>query len=265
MKKAILLVFLMLQALPVQAHGLVVSQIVEDQRTFDLLVRYQPQFKNNIETISSTLVDTPSGVRVPLSAVADIHAGTSPNTIRHESASRYVVVQANVGGADLGTVIEKLRGLVSQNIHLPPGYYIVYEGQFEAQEKATQKLIILTLLAIMGIYVLLVVAFGTARAAALVLVNLPLALIGGIWAIVVSGGIVSVGSLLGFITLIWHFDAKRHNTCYSFQTFDVGRTSVRANPKDRCNGPTKSGFDDCLNRRSWSFADCRLRRRWTRT
>jgi Cu/Ag efflux pump CusA len=106
-----------------------------------------------------------------------------------------------VSGADLGTVIDRIRAQVSQNVHLPPGYYVVYGGQFEAQEKATQQLITLTLLAVVGIFLLLVAAFGTARSAALVLVNLPLALIGGVWAIVVSGGTLSVGSLLGFITL----------------------------------------------------------------
>lgn len=182
-------------------NGLVVSQVVEDQRTFDLVVRFKPQFKNNIDAISSTLIDTPSGVRVPLSAVAEISTGTIPNTIRHESVSRYVVIQANVSGDDLGTVIDKIRTQVSQNIHLPPGYFVVYGGQFEAQEKATHQLITLTLFAIVGIFLLLIAAFGTARSAALVLVNLPLALIGGIWAIVVSGGTLSVGSLLGFITL----------------------------------------------------------------
>lgn len=182
-------------------NGLVVSQVVEEQRTFDLIVRYQPQFKKNIDTLSATLIDSPSGVRVPLSAVADIALGTSPNTIRHENASRYVVVQANVSGSYLGNVIDRIRLEVAKNVHLPSGYYIAYGGQFEAQEKATQQLVFLSMLAIIGIFLLLIAAFGSVRAAAIVLVNLPLALIGGIWAIVLSGGVMSVGSLLGFITL----------------------------------------------------------------
>lgn len=182
-------------------NGLVVSQVVEDQKTFDLVVRFQPQHKANVDAISSTLIDTPSGARVPLSAVADVITGTSPNTIKHESVSRYVVVQANVSGADLGSVIDGIRKKVNSQVHLPPGYYVVYGGQFEAQEKATQQLVLLTLFAIIGIFLLLFAAFRSAQAALLVLVNLPLALIGGIWAIVLSGGVMSVGSLLGFITL----------------------------------------------------------------
>jgi CzcA family heavy metal efflux pump len=182
-------------------NGLVVSQVVEDQKTFDLVVRFQPQFKANIDAISATLIDTPSGARVPLSAVADIATGTSPNTIKHESVSRFVVVQANVNGADLGTVIDGIRRKINSQVQLPAGYYIVYGGQFEAQEKATQQLIILTALAIGGIYLLLLAAFRNAKAALLVLLNLPFALVGGIWAIVLSKGVLSVGSLLGFITL----------------------------------------------------------------
>jgi Cu/Ag efflux pump CusA len=166
-----------------------------------LVVRFQPQFKSNVDTISATPIDTPSGVRVPLSAVADVIRGTSPNTIKHESVSRFVVVQANVSGSDLGSVIAGIRSKVNSQVHLPAGYYISYGGQFEAQEKATQQLVMLTLLAVVGIYLLLFAAFKNARAALLVLLNLPLALIGGIWAIVLSGGVLSVGSLLGFITL----------------------------------------------------------------
>ncbi|MBZ0189078.1 MAG: CusA/CzcA family heavy metal efflux RND transporter [Candidatus Obscuribacterales bacterium] len=182
-------------------NGLIVSQIVEQQRTFDLVVRFQPQFKADIDSLSTILIDTPSGARVPLNTVAVIEIGTSPNTIRHENVSRYVVVQANVSEADLGGVIDKLRSQISQQIHLPAGYYIIYGGQFEAQEKATQQLVLLSVLAIVGIFLLLLMAFGNAKAAALVLLNLPLALIGGIWAIVLTGGLLSVGSLLGFITL----------------------------------------------------------------
>lgn len=182
-------------------QGITVSQVVEDQRTFDLVVRFKPQFKANIDSLSNILLDTPSGVRVPLNSVAIVQTETSPNTIRHENASRYVVVQANVSGADLGGVIDKIRSQVKEQVHLPPGYYIVYGGQFEAQEKASQQLTLLSILAIAGIFLLLVAAFGNTLAAVLVLLNLPLALIGGIWAIVFTGGPLSVGSLLGFITL----------------------------------------------------------------
>jgi CzcA family heavy metal efflux pump len=182
-------------------NGVVVSQVVDEQKTFDLLVRFQPQFKTSLDTISTTLIDTPSGARVPLNAVAQVLRGTSPNTIKHESASRFVVVQANVSGSDLGSVIAGIRTRVNAQVPLPAGYYIAYGGQFEAQEKATQQLLILTTMAVIGILLLLFAAFRSFRASSLVLLNLPLALIGGIWAIVFSGGVLSVGSLLGFITL----------------------------------------------------------------
>lgn len=182
-------------------NGVVVSQVVDEQKTFDLLVRFQPQYKTNLEAISTTLIDTPSGARVPLSAVAEVFKGTSPNTIKHESVSRFVVIQANVSDSDLGSVIAGIRAKINAQVHLPPGYYISYGGQFEAQEKATQQLLILTTLAIIGIFLLLFAAFRSFKAAFLVLLNLPLALVGGIWAIVLSGGVLSVGSLLGFITL----------------------------------------------------------------
>jgi len=182
-------------------NGVVVSQVVEEQRTFDLVVRFKPEYKASVDAISDTLIDTPSGVRVPLSAVAEIGVGTSPNTLRHESTSRYVVIQANVSGADLGSVIDRIRNQLNKSIHLPGGYYIVYGGQFEAQEKASQQLVLLTMISIIGIFLLLIAAFRSARSAVLVLMNLPLALIGGMWAIVLSGGVMSIGSLLGFITL----------------------------------------------------------------
>ncbi len=182
-------------------NGLVVSQVVEEQRTFDLVVRFKPEYKASVDAVSATLIDTPSGARVPLSSVADISVGASPNTLRHEGGSRYVVIQANISGADLGSVIDHIRSQLSKSIQLPAGYYIVYGGQFEAQEKASQQLLLLTLLSIVGIFLLLIAAFRSSRAALLVLMNLPLALIGGMWAIVLSGGVMSIGSLLGFITL----------------------------------------------------------------
>lgn len=182
-------------------NGIVVSQIVEDQRTFDLLVRFEPSYKSDLASISNVLIDTPSGARIPLFMVADVQSGTCPNTLRHEGTSRYVVIQANVGGADLGTVIDRIRAQVGKSVKLPAGYYVVYGGQFEAQEKASQQLLWLSSLAIIGIFLLLIAAFKNARAAILVLFNLPLALIGGIWAIVLTGGVMSIGSLLGFITL----------------------------------------------------------------
>jgi CzcA family heavy metal efflux pump len=182
-------------------RGAAVSQVLEDQRAFDIYVWLKPAFRNRIDVIKNTLVDTPIGAKVPLSALADIVENSSPNTISHENISRRVYVQANVSGRDLGSVIAETRAKVYAQIKLPPGYYVVYGGQFEAQEQATRQLSWLSLAALLGMFLLLTMAFKSTRAALLIMANLPLALIGGIWAVLFSGAVVSVGSLVGFITL----------------------------------------------------------------
>lgn len=182
-------------------QGRAVSQIVEGQRTFDLFVWFEPEFRSDLNVIRNTLVDTPSGQKVPIGTVATVMYATSPNTIRHEMVSRLVVIQSNVSGRDLGSVINDARARIASKVALPAGYYVVYGGQFEAQEQASRQLILLSIAAIVGIFILLWMAFRSALAAGLVMANLPLALIGGIWAIVLSGGVLSIGSLVGFITL----------------------------------------------------------------
>ncbi len=181
--------------------GRAVSQVVEGQKVFDLVVWFKPEARSDIETIGSTLIDTPSGTKVPLRSVASVFWGQSPNTIRHEALSRLVIVQANVAGRDLGSTVSEIRAQVKAQVSFPAGYYVVYGGQFEAQEEATNQLVLLSLLSCAGIYLLLCVVFRSPLAAALVMCNLPLSLIGGIWAVVLSGGILSIGSLVGFITL----------------------------------------------------------------
>lgn len=182
-------------------RGAAVSQVLEDQRAFDIYVWFKPAFRNRVDVIKNTLVDTPIGAKVPLSALADIVENTSPNTISHENISRRVYVQANVSGRDLGSVIAETRAKISAQVKLPPGYYVVYGGQFEAQEQAARQLTWLSAVALVGMFLLLTMAFKSTRAALLIMANLPLALIGGIWAVLFTGAVVSVGSLVGFITL----------------------------------------------------------------
>lgn len=189
------------QAIETAFKGVTVSQVLESQKTFDLFVWFQPQYRDNLDVIRTTLIDTPSGAKIPIGSIAQVAFGTSPNTIRHENVSRNVVIQANVSGGDLGSVINDARQAISEKVKLDSGYYVVYGGQFEAQEQATGQLIWLSLAAIVGIFVLLFMAFRSMKAALLVMANLPLALIGGIWAILFSGGVLSIGSLVGFITL----------------------------------------------------------------
>ena len=181
--------------------GIAVSQVLEGQKAFDLYVLFKPEFRNKMSVITSTLVDTPSGIKVPIGALAEVKEGTSPNTISHENVLRRVVVQANVSGRDLGGVIDEARKKIHDQVKLPESYYVVYGGQFEAQEQARQQLGILCGAALVGMLVLLTMAFKSWRGALLIMANLPLALIGGIWAVLFSGAVLSVGSMVGFITL----------------------------------------------------------------
>ncbi|WP_326930443.1 efflux RND transporter permease subunit [Fischerella muscicola] len=182
-------------------NGRTVSQILEQQQTFDLIVWLQEKYRSNIEVIRDLLVDTPNGQKIPLAQVAKIDYGTGPNTINRENVSRYIVVSSNVAGRDLGSVIKEIRNKVKQEVQLPPGYYIEYGGQFEAQEGATKTLLWAGGLAFVAIAVLIYFAVKSIPATIMILLNLPLALVGGIISIALAGGILSVASMVGFITL----------------------------------------------------------------
>ncbi|MBE9224745.1 efflux RND transporter permease subunit [Phormidium sp. LEGE 05292] len=182
-------------------NGRVVSQILEQQQTFDMVVWLPEKYRNNIEIISNLLVDTPNGQKIPLAQVAKIDYSTGPNTINRENVSRYIVVSTNVAGRDLGSVIRDIRDRVKQQVQLPPGYFIEYGGQFEAQEGATKTLLWAGVLAFVAIAVLLYFAVKSIPATIMILINLPLALIGGVVSIALTSGIVSVASMVGFITL----------------------------------------------------------------
>jgi Cu/Ag efflux pump CusA len=149
-----------------------------------------------------TLVDTPAGGKVPLSSIADIHIANGPSVINRENAQRRAVVSCNVASGSLTGVVEEIKRRLGQSVRLPEGYYIVYGGQYEAQVQAVNQMTILGGAAVVGIFMLLFLAFGSIRQALLVMANLPLALIGGIAAVLVaSEGELSVASLIGFITL----------------------------------------------------------------
>ncbi|BDA75806.1 cation efflux system protein (plasmid) [Calothrix sp. PCC 7716] len=188
-------------------NGRVVSQVLEQQQTFDMVVWLQEKYRNNLEVIRNLLIDTPplstsSNVgKIPLGQVAKIDYGKGPNTINRENVSRYIVVSSNVAGRDLGSVIKEIREKVKQQVQLPPGYYIEYGGQFEAQEGATNTLIWAGLLSFIAIAVILYFAVKSIPATIMILINLPLALIGGVISIALTGGILSVASMVGFITL----------------------------------------------------------------
>jgi CzcA family heavy metal efflux pump len=189
------------QTIQAAFRGTATSQVLEGQKAFDMYVWFLPEYRNRLDVIENTLVDTPLGTKIPLKNLAEIKISDSPNNISHENISRRVYVQANVVGRDLGGVVNEARQRIGKAIKLPNGYYIVFGGQFEAQEEATRQLLWLSGAALVGMILLLIMAFKSLRAAILIMANLPLALIGGVWAIFFTGGVISVGSLVGFITL----------------------------------------------------------------
>lgn len=182
-------------------NGRVVSQVLQEQQLFDLLVWLQADARNNLDTIRNLLIDTPNGQKIPLAQVAQINYGNGPNTINRENVSRLIVVSANVSGRDLGSVITDIRNNISEQVQLPAGYFIQYGGQFESEQRATQNLLFFGTLALVVIAVLMYFAVKSITAMLMIMINLPLALVGGIFAVALSGGVLSVASMVGFITL----------------------------------------------------------------
>lgn len=182
-------------------NGEAVSQVLEDQRTYDIVVRFNDEARRSASSIAGTLIDTPGGAKVPIAQIAEVRTDQGPNTINRENVQRRIIIQANVAGRDLGSVIDDVRSRITRDVSLPQGYFLQYGGQFEAQEAAARQITILSLVAIAGIFLLLYLALKSARLALLVMANLPLALIGGIIMVFVSGGTLSIASLIGFITL----------------------------------------------------------------
>jgi CzcA family heavy metal efflux pump len=181
--------------------GEVVGTMLEGQRTTELVVRLDDASREDFEALLSTPIDTPAGGRVPLKAVASVVRDTSPNTITREGVQRKMVVQANVADRDIVSVVTDMRAAVKEKVVMPEGYYPVFGGQFESAAEATRTIGLLSVGVIAGIFLLLGVAFRSVRNALLTLVNLPLALIGGVLAVAFTSGVVSIPALVGFITL----------------------------------------------------------------
>jgi Cu/Ag efflux pump CusA len=181
--------------------GRKVTQVLENQRTYDVLVRYRDDQRADLEAIRNTMVDTPMGAKIPLKMLADIREDAGPNLITRENVQRKIVVMANVGGRDLRGVIDDIRAGIEREVKLPQGYYVVYGGQFESEREATRTISWLGTFVIAGIFLLLFLAFRSIRTALLVMVNLPLALIGGVLGVYLTGRTLSVASIIGFITV----------------------------------------------------------------
>ena len=199
-----------------------VSEIYEGNKTFDLILRFDEANRGSIENIRNTLIDvgvssndempgadSPLGLskyqshhrRIPLHYVADIVSTSGPNTINRENVQRKTVVSANVAGRDQKSVVQEIQQKIDDNIKLPEGYHIKYGGQFEAEAEASKTLLITSMLSLLIIFLLLFQEFKNVKIAGIILLNLPLALIGGVFSIWLTSGIMSIPSIIGFITL----------------------------------------------------------------
>ena len=189
------------EAIETAFSGLPVSRVQEGQATYDLVLRYDPAARASIDAVRATLITTASGARLPLAALADIRNDRAPYSISRENVQRKMVVMANVAGRDLASVVNDIRRDVAAKVKLPPGYHVEYGGQFESAEAASQTLLLLGAGVTVGIFLLLFIAFRSVRDALLVMLNLPLAMIGGVIGVFAAGGVLSVASIIGFITL----------------------------------------------------------------
>lgn len=178
-----------------------VAEVYENNLNFDLVLRFDEPFRNSIEAIRNSLIDTYSGEKVPLRYVADVVSVTGPNTINRENVQRKLVVSANTSGRDVGSAVEEIQRTLSGNLSLPEGYRLEYGGQFESAHRASRLLMIASALAILVIFIILFQEFGSARLAGVVLINLPLALIGGVLAVWFTSRMISIPVIIGFITL----------------------------------------------------------------
>ena len=181
--------------------GEVVSQVNDGARTFDLTVRMADDDIWGIDRLRDLLIDTPDGRKVPLADVADIVSSAGPNTISRENAQRKLVVSANAEGRDMRSVVTDMQRAVAQKVVLPEGYHVEWGGQFESEAAASRLLLGLSVVSIVIILLLLFLQFRSWRQAVVVLLNLPLALIGGVLSLVLTGGVVSIPAIIGFISL----------------------------------------------------------------
>jgi CzcA family heavy metal efflux pump len=177
------------------------SDIYEGQRRFDLVLRLNKDYTETMDGIRSALIDTHDGKKVPLEQIAEIVSVTGPSSISRENVQRKVVVSANVSGRDIRSVVQEIQKNVNDKITFPEGYRVEYGGQFESEENASKTLLITSILAILIIFLLLFQEFKNFKLAGVVLLNLPLALIGGVFSIYFTSGVLSIPAIIGFITL----------------------------------------------------------------
>ena len=189
------------EALQTARVGHAVGQILQGQIAFPLVVRYALDETNELDAIGDTQIQTPDRRQIPLSSVATIQEDRGPNFVMRENVQRRIVVQSNVSGRDLRSVANDIQARVGNNVRLPQGYHIEYGGQFESEAQASRQLLWLSLGVVVAIFIILSAAFGSPRDGLLIMLNLPLALIGGVIGVYLAGAVLSVASIVGFITL----------------------------------------------------------------
>ncbi|HRZ76005.1 MAG TPA: efflux RND transporter permease subunit, partial [Bacteroidales bacterium] len=177
------------------------GDIYEGPNRFDLMLRLDERHRQSMEGIGAALLDTEDGRKVSLEQVADVVSVSGPHTISRENVQRKIVISANVSGRDLRSVVKEIQGKIGTDVSLPEGYHLEYGGQFESEARATQRLLYTSIAAIFIIFLLLYQEFRELKLAGLILLNLPLALIGGVLAIRISSGMLSIPAIIGFITL----------------------------------------------------------------
>jgi Cu/Ag efflux pump CusA len=189
------------EAVETSFAGATVGRIFDRGTAFDLVVKVDPTTASDFDRISNLPVDTPTAGQVPIRLLADVRREEGPNMVLRENVQRRIVVSCNVSGRDLGSVIDDIQSSIARSVPMPSGYRVEYGGQFESQESATRRLGVLFVAVVAGLFMLLVLAFGRARDAVIVMANLPLALIGGVAGVYLAGGVLSIASMIGFITL----------------------------------------------------------------
>ena len=181
--------------------GEAVSQVYEKGKSFDLTVRVKDNLRDEMEKIRNLMIDTGDGQKIPLNYVAEIRSAMGPNTISRENVKRKIVISANVADRDLRSVVNDIQAQVDAQIKLPEGYHIEYGGQFESEQAASSTLALTSFMSIVVIFLLLYHEFRSVKESAIILINLPLALIGGVFALLITTGEVSIPAIIGFISL----------------------------------------------------------------
>jgi cobalt-zinc-cadmium resistance protein CzcA len=181
--------------------GMPVGRVYQEDRVFDIAIRFPEDHRQSVEALGALLIDVPGGYRVALRELADVRMVEGPVQISRDMGQRRIGIEMNVSGRDIGSFVADAQRAVRERVSLPPGYYVTWGGQFENQQQATRRLAVITPVVVGGIFLLLLMTFDSAWLASLVLVNLPFAMVGGVFALFVSGLYLSVPASVGFIVL----------------------------------------------------------------